>query len=335
MNQLTTTDQHEDRLPAVGGVYGSMQGFEDAQRMAKALSASSLVPADYQGNTANTLIALEMSQRTGSSPMAVMQNLHIIHGRPSWSSQFVIAALNSCGRFSPLRYRVEDLGETDAKIDEWNGPKGQRTKSSRIIKVHDRSCVAWCYDKATGDVLEGPPVSIGMAVAEGWYTKDGSKWVTMPDLMLRYRAAKFFGNLYAPDVLMGMHSADEVEDFGDTGPIHVKNQATQSHANDNKPKVDPIADLNEFGNKHGTRSATDVLDGEVVTEDPKPDKPAPRARARRAATAVQEAPAADKAPDNDVVDAEIVDAEVVEATANPEPTQQQTDAATEPPKDLF
>lgn len=308
-NQLTTTEPREDRLPAVGGVYGSMQGFEDAQRMAKALAASSLVPETYQGNTANTLIALEMSQRTGSSPMAVMQNLHIIHGRPSWSSQFVIAALNSCGRFSPLRYRVEDLGETDAKIDEWTGPKGQRTKSTRIIKVDDKRCVAWCYDKATNDVLEGPPVSISMAVSEGWYTKDGSKWVTMPDLMLRYRAAKFFGNLYAPDVLMGMHSADEVEDFDE--PIRVRNQAAPSAANDNKPKGSPLDDLNSFASN--APSTTEVLEGEILTpETSTKETPAPRTRTRRAATP-KETPAVDP-----VVEPEVIDAEVIEDDSEPE-----------------
>jgi hypothetical protein len=184
-----------DNLPAVavvaGSIYNSLQTFQDGQRMAQALAASSLVPQDYRNNVANTLVALEMAQRTGSSPMAVMQNMHVIHGRPSWSAQFVIAALNSCGRFGPLRFRVTGSGD-------------------------DETCVAWAIDRSTGDELEGPPVSIGMAKKEGWYSKAGSKWQTMPQLMLRYRSAKFFGNLYAPDVLMGMHTADEVEDIGPT-----------------------------------------------------------------------------------------------------------------------
>ena len=182
-----------ENLPAVavaaGSIYNSLQTFQDGQRMAQALAASSLVPQDYRNNVANTLVALEMAQRTGSSPMAVMQNMHVIHGRPSWSAQFVIAALNSCGRFGPLRFRVTGSGD-------------------------DETCVAWAIDRATGDALDGPPVSIGMAKKEGWFGKSGSKWQTMPQLMLRYRAAKFFGNLYAPDVLMGMHTADEVEDIG-------------------------------------------------------------------------------------------------------------------------
>lgn len=330
-NQLTTVNERDDRVPAVGGVYGSIQSFEDAQRMAGALCASSLVPETYQGNKANCMIALEMSQRIGASPMAVMQNLHIIHGRPSWSSTFVIAALNSCGRFSAIRFRVEDLGETDAKIDEWSGPKGSRTKSSRIIKVNDKSCVAWCYDKASGDVLEGPPVSIGMAVAEGWYTKDGSKWVTMPDLMLRYRAAKFFGNLYAPDVLMGMHTADEVEDFDERGPIKTQ-PVTQGHANDNTPKGNSLDDLNSFGNKPGTRaaSATEVLEGEIVTKTDEEPKPAARTRTRRPA-------AAQKEPEVQEAEAEpIIEQQgEIEPEPEPEPEVQTQTQTTAPAPDLF
>lgn len=328
-NELITGDaQRTDHLPAVGGVYGSIQSFEDAQRMAGALCASSLVPADYQGNKANCMIALEMSQRIGASPMAVMQNLHIIHGRPSWSSQFVIAALNSCGRFSAMRFRVEDLGETDAKIEEWNGPKGNRTKTSRVIKVKDQRCVAWCYDKSTGDVLEGPPVTIGMAVSEGWYTKDGSKWVTMPDLMLRYRSAKFFGNLYAPDVLMGMHTQDEIEDFAEQ-PVRVQ-QTTPAHANDNV-----LNDLNSLNGEHKAATATVVLEGEIIEPEGKAQQTTatPR-RGRRSTPAkdpVETAPQAD--PQKEV---EQQADPVVETVADPVVETVVATAATAKPKeDLF
>lgn len=171
--------------------FSNAASFESAQRMALALVSSNIVPEQYRGkdNIGNAIVALEMAQRIGASPLAVMQNLNIIHGRPSWSSTFIIAALNSCGRFAPIRFEV--TGEGD-----------------------DRACVAWTTDK-TGERLEGPPASIAMAKAEGWFAKNGSKWKTMPELMLRYRAAAFFGRLYAPDVLNGMHATEEIEDIGD------------------------------------------------------------------------------------------------------------------------
>lgn len=164
--------------------------FELIQRKAQALSSSGLVPKEYQGNAANCMIALELAERTQSSAFMVMQNVHIIQGRPSWSSQFIIGALNSCGRFSPIRYR-----------------------KTGALGTPERAYTAHAIDLSTGEEVEGPPVSLRMAKEEGWSTKNGSKWKTMPELMLSYRSAAFFGRLYAPDVLMGMHTSDEVQDF--------------------------------------------------------------------------------------------------------------------------
>jgi len=168
--------------------FGNSNQFEHAQRVAKMLSASSLVPDNFKNNIPNAMIALEMANRIGASPLMVMQNMYVVHGKPSWSSQFIISAINACGRFTPLRFEITGAGDTLA-------------------------CVAWAYEKGTKDRLDSPKVTMQMAIAEGWVSKSGSKWKTMPDLMIRYRAAAFFGRLYAPDILMGMQTADEVDDF--------------------------------------------------------------------------------------------------------------------------
>lgn len=221
--------------------FSSASSFEAAQRMALALCSSNIVPEQYRGkdNIGNAIVALEMAQRIGASPLAVMQNLNIIHGRPSWSSTFIIAALNSCGRFAPIRFAV--TGEGDA-----------------------RECVAWTTDKS-GERLEGPPASIAMAKKEGWFGKNGSKWQTMPELMLRYRAAAFFGRLYAPDVLNGMQASEEVEDVHGT---YVPARTAVAR---------PIADS--------------VLDGDPTDPPAQPAKPAPAPRQRKAAPAPEQEPA--------------------------------------------
>ncbi len=182
--------------------FSTKNGFELMQRAAQLLASSQMVPKEYQGNVANATIALEIAARIGASPLMVMQNLFMVHGKPSWSSQFIIAAINGTGRFSPLRFDV--TGEGDKK-----------------------QCIAWATEKATGDRLESPPVSIDMAKKEGWATKAGSKWATMPDLMLRYRAATLFGRLYVPEVLMGMKTYEEVIDIegGEVSDIETKTKA--------------------------------------------------------------------------------------------------------------
>jgi|SRR6478609_6557972 len=174
-------------VPGVTGTFGDKGNFEHAQRVAKMLSSSSLIPKDYQGNIQNTMIALEMANRVGASPLMVMQNLYIVHGKPSWSSSFIIASINASGKFSPLRYEVSGEG-------------------------NEYGCLAWAYDLATGDRLEGPKVTMAMADAEGWINKAGSKWKTMPELMMRYRSAAFFGRLYAPEIMMGMQTTEEAHD---------------------------------------------------------------------------------------------------------------------------
>lgn len=212
--------------PATPSYFSDLALFENGQRMAKLLAASDLVPQQFRGNIANTLIALEMANRTGSSPLAVMQSMYIVHGKPSWSATFIIASINASGRYSPLRFRM--TGEGD-----------------------DLTCRAYAVERETGERLESPPISIRTAKAEGWYGKAGSKWQTMPELMLRYRAATLFGRLYAADILMGMQTADELADIGETTQPQRRN--TGRHHSDattpgknNGPAT--VAEVNELLN---------------------------------------------------------------------------------------
>ena len=172
-----------------GSVFSGIQAFEDAQRIAKALASSTLIPPQFQGQQgfANCLVALEIANRMRMSPFQVMQNLHIIHGRPSWSSQFIIGLINGCGRFSPLKYEVTGTGDSMA-------------------------CFCVATELASGSELKGPTVTMAMAKKEGWATKAGSKWLTMPELMIRYRAAAFWGRLFIPELLVGIHTEEEVVD---------------------------------------------------------------------------------------------------------------------------
>jgi len=169
--------------------FGSERSFMLTQRAAKLLASSSLVPKGFQNNIANCVVALNMANRMGADPLMTMQNLYIVHGRPSWSSQFLIATFNTCGRFSALRYR-------------WTGQAGTDT----------HGCVAYAIELSTGELLEGSEITVGMAKREGWYGKTGSKWQSMPEQMLRYRAAGWFIRAYAPELAMGLHTSEEVAD---------------------------------------------------------------------------------------------------------------------------
>lgn len=219
------------------------EGFDQLLRVSNMLSSSTMVPVayrkwkeiksygevtGYEENTAaiaNCAVALNMAQRMGADPLMIMQNLHIIEGRPSWSSTFIIASINSCGRYSSLRFELSEAEEPTTVsyvTTEWVKPQGggknQPREVTKQVTVRHQTCVAWAIERETGERLESPVVSIQMAIDEGWLTKKGSKWQTIPELMLRYRCASFFGRLYAPELLMGLQSTEEVNDFIDAVP---------------------------------------------------------------------------------------------------------------------
>ena len=163
-------------------VYSSIQSFESAQRIAASLADSALVPNAYRGQQGlpNCIVAIEIANRMGMSPFQVMQNLNVIHGRPSWSSQFIIGLIQGCGRFEGFTY----------------------TETSD-------SCQCFAVLKTTGEQVSGPKITLDMAKREGW-TKN-TKWSTMPQTMLRYRAASAFGRFHIPDLILGIQSVEENE----------------------------------------------------------------------------------------------------------------------------
>jgi hypothetical protein len=225
----------ESSLPNVGVGFSTLQSFEFTQRAAKAFANSTLVPEafrsvipnkrnkdeyiDNPNALPNCIIALNMATRMGADPLMVMQNLYVVEGRPSWSSQFIISAINSCGRFSPLRFDLSEPGEEqEVEFETYRWENRQKVTYTAKTKIRPRTCRAWAIEKATGERLDGPEVSMQMALEEGWLQKNGSKWRTMPEVMLRYRCAAFFGKLYAPELLMGMTTVEEAHDIIDASP---------------------------------------------------------------------------------------------------------------------
>ena len=193
LTEIANTAPQQMQNVTVG--FTTLQGFELAQRAAKALSQSTLVPKEYQNNLPNCIVALNMAQRLNADPLMVMQNLVIVHGRPTWSAQFMISTVNACGNFSAIRY-------------EWRGEEG----------TDAWACRAWAVEKRTQERLDGTWVSIGMAKKEGWYQKNGSKWQTIPQQMLMYRAGSWWARAYAPELSMGLTSAEEAMDIIDVTP---------------------------------------------------------------------------------------------------------------------
>jgi hypothetical protein len=257
--------------------FASVEGFELANRIGKAFAASTLVPQQYRDNVANCIVALEMANRMQASPLMVMQNLYIVHGNPGWSSKFLIACFNQSGRFSALRYEFD--------LDDKKVPYG---------------CRAWAVEKSTQERLVGSTVTLDMARAEGWSTKQGSKWKTMPELMLQYRAAAFFVRVYAPEISMGLQTDDELRDTFDAATGEMVEPAGKPDVAPIRRRAAPIdaevidADTGEV--TKGAEGETDSPVAETPAAGTTAEQPATEEPAQQPAAAAKPKPAATPKP---------------------------------------
>ena len=184
MNQI---QEYQDRKTEL-----EVKKFELEQRKAKAFVATDFFPTHLRkGNeTANigtAIIVLDLAQRMNIGALEVAQSIYIIHGKPSFETKFLVARLNSSGL---LKGRLQTIVSPDG---------------------NSAHCEA--IDAQTGQLLKGTTITMEMARREGWLSKNGSKWQTMPELMMKYRAQSFFINEFFPEVKYGLKTSDEVEDI--------------------------------------------------------------------------------------------------------------------------
>lgn len=175
------------------------QDWELLQRQAKASSMCTFVPDAFKDNVTNCMLALQLADKMGLHWLTVMNSLYAVRGRFGWSAKFMIGRVNVSGKYaSDIRY--EEGGEGD-----------------------DRFCRAWVFEKTvateTARKLFGTRVTVAMAKTEGWWSRkdkygnETSKWPSMTEKMLRYRAAAFFCSEHAPELLMALPMSNELEDM--------------------------------------------------------------------------------------------------------------------------
>lgn len=265
------------------------QQFETMQRVCKMFASSDLVPDMYKVSQtnpiekamSNCMIAIEIAQRIGASPLMIMQNMVPIYGKPSWSSKFLVATVNTCGRFNPLKYKFTEkgmLGMVDYVDYVWDNNARKKvavTKQFDGKKIMDIECVAYTTAKGSDNILESSPVSVRLSIQEGWYTKSGSKWQTMTKQMLMYRAASFWTNAYAPELSMGMKTEDEIRDIVDVEFEDVTNVVEKEKA-DRANKTNIGFDEPQSQNMDSGQPEPEQTQVQSQASEPQPDnKPTP------------------------------------------------------------
>ncbi len=247
--ELAKTDNNELRN---FDAFKSVGDFAQVYRMSEALAKSTIIPKDYYNNPANIVIAIDVANRLNANPLMVMQNLYIVNGRPAWSSQFLSATINASKKFKTnIQYEMINEGKEDMK------------------------CRAYVLDN-TGNRLDGPWITMEMAKKEGWIDKTGSKWKTMPEVMIRYRAVSFFARLHCSDLTMGFYTAEEAIELNSEDYIVVSQEETVNkkiEENANKEEIDiqesPVEQKEDISEKENDKANTAlIIEKEQKTEGP-------------------------------------------------------------------
>ncbi len=187
--EIMTTPQ-QTAVASKDNIYSSTQAFNELFKIGNVMSKTQLVPDNYRNKPEDCTIAIDIANRNGMSPLSVMQNLYVVKGKPTWSGQACIAMLRASKEYE----HVKPVMVGERNTDGWG-------------------CYFKAVDKSDGEIVKGTLVTIQMAKDDGWYSKPGSKWQTMPEQMLQYRAAAFFARIYMPNALMGFSVEGEAEDI--------------------------------------------------------------------------------------------------------------------------
>jgi hypothetical protein len=269
--------------PAAGAtahaVSSEAERFTLRQRQARMFAMSPLVPDHLRKGSpeqamANCYIALTLAEAMGEVPLIVMQNIHVVSGKAGFAAQYMIARANSSGVFKDcIDWTVEGEGKS--------------------LKV-----TAFATLASTGRRIQ-LSVDMAMAEAEGW-TKN-AKYRSMPEVMLRYRSAAFLVRFYAPQVMLGYHTIEEVEDVVTAGMEAAAPLTAAALLAQARPDAADVAVINnETGEVLGEERPADTVTPETPhAEEGRADADMSEARNDTAGAGdepAQEGPAAGEAP---------------------------------------
>jgi hypothetical protein len=151
-----------------------------AWRQAEALAKSGMIPDHFTNKPLMVFPIVQLAYDLNLPPLTVLQNCFMIGGKPGISAKMCIALCNRAQKFAgPIRFKSEGSGD-DLAV-------------TALAPLHD------------GDVVE-VTVDLALARREGW-TRN-KKYQSMPEHMLRLRAATWLINLYCPEVLLGLEVGD-------------------------------------------------------------------------------------------------------------------------------
>ena len=210
MSQLTTTNR-QGFAPATLG---------EAMEFSKMLADSTMVPRAYQGKPQDILVCVQWGQEIGLAPLQALQNIAVINGKPSVYGDAAMALVQASAVCEDVQEYFEGEGTPNP--------------------------IAVCVAKRRGRKEVVAKFSVEDAKRAGLWGKTGP-WQAYPKRMMQMRARGFALRDAFPDVLKGLITAEEAQDYPDEAKPRQAKDITPRNPLDaiappvSQPISDPVA----------------------------------------------------------------------------------------------
>ena len=167
------------------------QGFAPANiteaiQFSEMLANSSMVPKQYMGKPQDIMVCIQWGMEMGLAPMQALQNIAVINGKPSVYGDAMMALVQASPVCEGVEESIEDEGTPNP--------------------------VAVCVARRKGRAPVTVRFSVEDAKRAGLWGKQGP-WQAYPKRMLQMRARGFALRDAYPDVLKGLISVEEAQDY--------------------------------------------------------------------------------------------------------------------------
>jgi len=173
--------------PSVG--YGTtgvqLQSLDDAWRFSQYIIASGLAPRGLE-KPESILVAMQLGAELGLTPMASLQNIAVINGRPGIFGDAALALVRASGLMESYSEELVGVPGTDSYGYRVNTTRRGMPAHTDLFTVSDAK-LAKLWGKS------GP-------------------WTDYPKRMLKWRARGFVLRDIYGDVLKGLHTTEELQD---------------------------------------------------------------------------------------------------------------------------
>lgn len=198
----------------------ALQTMDDAMKFGRILANSQFAPKDFQGKPESCILAIQHGAEIGLGPMQSIQSVAVINGRPAIWGDAALALVMASPVCEYVRERIDGEGDQTVAICE---AKRRGYPAATVTRF-----------------------TVADAKKAGLWGKSGP-WTQYPRRMLQLRARGFALRDAFPDVLKGLVTAEEAQDYAAAGPA----ADAVAEAVDSAPSVPPRIEVKQPSPKVG------------------------------------------------------------------------------------